>query len=109
MKSNLHKQAVALVKELYPTVKIIEEYPIKVDRTTLYVDIFIPLLKLAIEVHGEQHYEMNSFYHNSKAEFYAQKKRDNDKLNYLNEAGYTVKILPYNEIDKWKQILQKTK
>lgn len=102
MRSNYHKAAITLIKTIYPTLAIQEEVPLKIGNQTLYLDIYLPLLKLAIEVHGEQHYQENSYFYKSKADFYKAQKRDKDKEDFLKEQGITLIILKYNEQDKWK-------
>jgi hypothetical protein len=106
MKSTLAKKAITLVKTIYPTVPILDEWAIKVDKTTLYVDIYIPLLKLAVEVHGEQHYKFVPHFHSSIKEFVKQKQRDVAKKLALEEAGIRLVVLPFNEESNWENILR---
>lgn len=59
--SDLHKKVYELLCSQYEHFKIEQEHPIKVQTEygtykTLYIDIYIPQLMLAVECHGEQHF-----------------------------------------------------
>lgn len=103
-KSSLHLDARKILKELYPTMQILEEVPIPLRRSeTLYLDFYIPLIKTAIEVHGEQHFKFVPFYHTSPMSFIKAQKKDNDKKEWCERNGIKHIILSYNEsIDNWK-------
>ena len=107
--SSLHKQAYALLKEIYPTIPILQEVSIPLRRTeTLFLDFYIPLLKKAIEVHGEQHYKFVAHYHNNALGFIRHKKRDADKAEWCEINGLEYIELPFNEnIDQWKNRITK--
>jgi hypothetical protein len=104
-KSSLHLNAREILKEKFPTIQILEEIPIPVRRSESYfLDFYIPMLKLAIEVHGEQHYQFNSFYHNSKLDFIRSQKRDREKKEWCLANNISFIELPYNENkEQWKQ------
>lgn len=108
VRSDLHVKARELLKEIYPTVQILEEIPIPVRKSeTLYFDFFIPLLSLCVEVHGSQHYVFNQFFHKSQADFLKQKKNDRDKEEFCRINSFELVILPYNKTpDEWRQILK---
>jgi hypothetical protein len=107
--SSLHRKCYELIKELYPTVLFLQEIPIPLRRTeTLYLDFYIPMLKKAIEVHGEQHYKFVSHYHNNAMGFIKQKKRDSEKREWCELNGIQYIELPFNENnDIWKQKILK--
>ena len=48
-------------------------------RTLLYADLYIPNRDLIVEVHGEQHFKFNSFFHKDKMAFFKAQARDKDK------------------------------
>ena len=102
-RSQLHLKARHLLTELYPTVQIMEEVPISLRRgQTAYLDFFINTLKLAVEVHGSQHYKYNTLYHSSAQDFIGQKKRDADKKEWCKLNNFTYIELPYNEkVEQW--------
>lgn len=108
--SSLHKQAATLLKQTYPTIPILQEVSIPLRRgETLYLDFYIPLLKKAIEVHGEQHYKFVAHYHSNALGFIRHKKRDSDKQYWceINDIEYIE--LAYDEnIEQWKQKIIKT-
>lgn len=102
--SSLHKAANALLSEIYPTITILQEVPIAIRKNqTLYLDFYIPLLKRAIEVHGEQHYKFVAHYHSNAMGYIKHKKRDSDKKEWCEINGIEHIELPYNEtIEQWK-------
>lgn len=79
-KSTGHLMARSLLKELYPTIKILEEvnFPLT-NKEWGFFDFFLPLLKIALEVQGGQHYKYNSHFHASYRDFLWQQKRDKEK------------------------------
>jgi len=106
LRSSLHIQARALLKELYPMTQIVEEVSIPIlPGQTIYFDFFIPLFKTFIEVQGQQHYEQSSLFHKNEADFLKQKKRDNDKVRWAELNGFTLIELPYDKIDEWRNLL----
>lgn len=103
-KSSLHLRARSIVKDIYPTLQILEEVPIPLRRSeTLYLDFYLPLNKICIEVHGEQHYKFVAHYHNNQMGFIKHKKRDREKQEWclINNIKYIE--LPFNETDdQWR-------
>ncbi len=93
--SSLHKNARLLLNRLFATRIILEEVPL--PGTRMFVDFFIPLENLMIEVQGQQHYEFNSFHYANKLEFLKAKKRDRSKKEWAELNGLTLVTLPYNE------------
>lgn len=105
-KSSFHLEARCLLKELYPTLQIIEEVPVHIRKSeVLYIDFFIPLMKKCIEVHGEQHYAFTPFYHRSPMDFLKQKKRDKDKKEWCELNNFTYIELPYNQQNLWLETI----
>ena len=103
--SNLHKSVLSLLLETYPTIPILQEISIPLRRNeTLYLDFYIPLLKKAIEAHGEQHYKFVAHYHSNAMGFIKHKKRDADKQEWCNINSIEYIELPFNESkEEWKQ------
>jgi|SRR5690606_6220845 len=106
MSSSYHIKARELLQKLYPTCKIEEEYPIKVGNKTYFIDLYINLLKLAVEVQGEQHFKFCPHFHKTKADFYMQKKRDREKREFLENQGITLVELRFDEESKWESQLK---
>ena len=104
-KSTLHLRARQLIKQIFPTMQILEEVPIPLRKSeVLYLDFYLPLNKFCIEVHGEQHYKFVAHYHNNKMGFIKHKKRDKDKQEWCNINNIRYIELPFDENDtKWQQ------
>jgi len=102
-KSSLHKNACSLLSQVYPTLTILQEVPIPLRKNqVLFLDFYIPLLKKAIEVHGEQHYKFVAHYHSNAMGFMKHKKRDHDKQEWCESNGIEYIELPYNEdVEQW--------
>lgn len=107
-KSKYHLKARVLLKQIFPTCKILEEVSVPIrSRETLYLDFFLPLHKLCIEVHGQQHYEFIPFYHGTRLGFAQAKKRDRDKVEWCEQNGITVVELPYSEKEnEWRKRIE---
>lgn len=76
---------------LYPFWKnciVLEEFVIPGSR--LRCDFINLNKKIAIEVHGEQHFEYNKHFHRSRFGWMASIKRDMGKLNWLENEGFRV-------------------
>lgn len=103
-KSNLHRECLELLESMLKGYSIYEEITLP-GANKLYADFFVPDLSLIIEVHGQQHYEYTPFFHKTKADFYIGKKRDKDKIEFCRLNNLSIAILPYNEKEKWNQII----
>ena len=95
--SKLHKSVYTIVKECYPNESIRQEEPIKVDGKTLFLDIYIPRIKLAIECDGKQHDQYSQFYHGNAAGFAQQKKNDIAKREYCENQDITLVRIKYDD------------
>lgn len=97
-KSSLHLLARNIIHNIFPTMQILEEVPIPLRRSeTLYLDFYIPLIKRAVEVHGEQHYKFVPFYHNTTLGFVKHKKRDQEKKEWCDTNNILYIELPFDE------------
>lgn len=106
-RSKLHLEARKIIYDLFPTMQILEEVPIKPRFKTQYLDFYINQIKLAIEVHGQQHYKFNTMFHASAQDFINQRKNDSDKREWCEINNITIVELPYNKkVEEWKQIIQ---
>jgi hypothetical protein len=105
--SSLHLYAYELVRSIYPSDNIIEEITIPLTRKSkVFGDIYIPGRRKLIEVHGEQHYNYTPFFYSSKLDFLKAQKRDRDKQEWceINDIQYVE--LPYNEKEKWDDLIR---
>jgi hypothetical protein len=105
-RSSYHLAARQTISEIYPTLQILEEVPISVRRNeTLFLDFYLPLKKICIEVHGEQHYKFVPFYHSTVLNFLKAQKRDRDKQEWCENNGINYLVLSYNNQDEWRNII----
>jgi hypothetical protein len=94
-KSKLQWGVSSILSDLYPTDVILEEFFIPGEG--LYVDFLLPRRKLAIEVHGRQHYEYNVHFHGSKENFRKSQNRDRRKAEWCELNQITLLSIKYNE------------
>lgn len=104
-KSSFHLEARKILTKAFPTMQILEEVPVPLRKSeTLYLDFYIPLLKMSVEVHGEQHYKFIPFYHNSRMSFLKSQKRDHDKQEWCEKNGIKYIVFGYMESPEvWEQ------
>jgi hypothetical protein len=103
-KSKNHDALLRILRGLFPSTKILEEYPIKIRGRILYIDIFIPSFNTAFEVNGSQHYKFSKFMHGTKDKFMAQKFNDQLKLEYC--EGKKTRMIVFKDTDEiTKQIV----
>ena len=105
-RSKLHVMARELIKRRFPTMQVLEEVAFQpMPKSTLYFDFFLPLRKLAIEVHGQQHYSFNTMYHSSRFDFLNQLTNDDHKKQWCNLNGIELVILPYDRTEEWDKLI----
>ena len=108
-RSKYHVRARQLLKEIFNSYRILEEVKLPGStelhrKSVLYLDFFIPSINLAIEIHGQQHYEFNPFFHKNKADFLKAKARDEDKISWCKLNNIDIVILKYSESnDEWRE------
>jgi hypothetical protein len=104
-KSSLHLKARELIRSIFPTMQILEEVPIRLRKSeVLYLDFYIPLNKICIEVHGEQHYKFVAHYHSNQMGFIKHKKRDKEKQEWCSINNIQYIELPFDENEsQWQQ------
>ena len=103
-RSKLHLKARSILKDIFPTVQILEEVAAPITRTEkLFFDFYLNTVKLVVEVHGQQHYKFNTMFHTSAQDFANQRKRDRRKAEWWEYNNITYIELPYNEDeDQWR-------
>jgi hypothetical protein len=108
-RSKYHIRARKLLKEIFNSYRILEEVKLPGStslhrKSVLYLDFYIPTISLAIEVHGQQHYEYSPFFHKNKADFLKSKTRDEDKIEWCDLNGIQLITLKYSESDdEWRK------
>jgi very-short-patch-repair endonuclease len=96
-RSKPEETLLAALTELFPNDVIVEQMPLKVGRSTLFVDFVIKDKKLAFETDGRQHDEYVEHLHGDAEGFKASKLRDVLKECALEELGYTLVRFKHNE------------
>lgn len=104
--SEPHSKAREIIKIVFPFVNFYEEVYLP-GSDGLRADFFLPLEKLIVEVHGEQHYKMKAHFHGSMAGFLNSLKRDKKKKEWCEINGIKLIILPFDRKDEWQTILTK--
>lgn len=108
-RSKYHLRARKLLKEIYHSYRILEE--VKLPGSTalhrkgvLYLDFYIPQIRRAFEVHGQQHYEFCPFFHKNKADFVLAQAKDCDKIDWCKLNGIHIITLKYSDSNEdWRQ------
>jgi hypothetical protein len=111
-RSRYHFRARKLLKTIFHSYRILEE--VKLPGSTprhrkgvLYLDFYIPQIMLAIEVHGQQHYEFISFFHKTNADFLLAKAKDEDKIEWCRLNGIDLIELKYSDTDEqWREQIE---
>ena len=109
-RSQYHVKARKLLRKIYTRDKILEEVSLpgsntETRKSTLFADFFIPNRSLMVEVHGQQHYEYNAFYHKKKKiNFYKAQARDRDKLEWCCLNDIRIVVLKYSDdLKEWER------
>ena len=111
-RSKHHIRARKLIAEVYHSYRILEEVKMPGStaahrKSVLYLDFFIPNIKVAFEVHGRQHYEHVPFFHKTKAEFLRAKARDEDKIDWCELNKIKLITLKYSGTDdEWRNAIK---
>lgn len=99
--SKLHASVYGFCKQRFPLYTVFQEYPISVDnrglKASLFIDILIKELRLAIECNGEQHYEPSAFFFGGSFGFKKAQKNDKLKEKWCKDNGYKLIIFKFND------------
>lgn len=93
-RSKLHEKAYELIREIYPFANILQEVTLPGSYTmlngTLRADFFLPVKRVVVEVHGEQHDKFNAHFYDSEKDFKKAKARDKKKREWceMNNIEY---------------------
>jgi hypothetical protein len=113
-KSKYHILARGLINEIFNGFMVLEEVKlpgIKAPgvKSSLFLDFFIPNMKIGVEIHGEQHYNYIPFFHKTVSGFYDSKKRDALKIEWCELNSLELIELKYSDsISVWKKQLERT-
>lgn len=107
--SNNQRKLYSMLKELYPGMDIIYEYKLPNNQR---VDLFIPILGIAVEYDGEQHFNFIDAWHKDLNGFISQKKMDSSKDKILYDMGIKLVRIPYSDmvctLDDLKRVIDNT-
>ncbi len=104
--SQYHEKAYMLIKKMYTLYPMYEETKLCGTKNDLYLDLFIPSLKIAIEVQGQQHYKFIPHFHQNIIGYARAKSRDQEKALWCEINEITLIELIYNETEEeWKSKL----
>jgi hypothetical protein len=107
-RSKYHLRARSLLKKIYHSYRILKKVKLpgstaKHRRGVLYLDFYIPQIKKAFEIHGQQHYEYNAFFHKNMADFILAKAKDEDKIEWCTLNSIDLVVLKYSDSDEhWR-------
>ena len=97
-RSSYHLNARNILKQLFPTVQVLEEVPVTLRKgKSISLDFFISQFRIVVEVHGQQHYKFTPMFHASAQDFIKQKKRDADLKEWCELNNFTYIELRYDE------------
>lgn len=83
--SEIAKKVYETIRKLFPHNIVLVEWYVNYKGQRLFFDVFIKDLGVLIEVQGRQHFEFVKHFHGSMEGFIEQKKRDNLKLELIEE------------------------
>ncbi len=101
--SKLADEMFFLLKETFPHTKIQKEYTIRHAGAVLYVDFFLPLFLIAIEVHGRQHDVFVEHFHGDAWGWKKHKRRDRIKEEWADLNSITYVIIREEDKPKTKE------
>lgn len=106
-RSNLHSSAFNILTEKFTTAAILQEVSVPIRYgEKLYLDFYIPLHRIAVEVQGEQHYKFVPHFHGTVYGFLQSKKRDAEKKEWCLINNIRLVIFNYNEeLNDWRSKL----
>ena len=111
-RSFYHLQAREIIQDIFHGYNILEEVKLPgsvnpAKKSVLYLDFFIPNVRIGVEVHGEQHFKYTPFFHKSKAGFLRAKARDRDKAEWCEINDIELIVLRYDSSQEyWREQLE---
>ena len=111
-RSKHHLRARELLREIYNSYRVLEEVKLPGStlpfrKSVLYLDFFIPVIRIGVEVHGRQHYEFTPFFHKNKAAFLKAKARDEDKMDWCSLNNINLIVLKYSDDNNaWRKTIK---
>lgn len=99
------EELLKVVQEIFPHQRVELEHNVA-THGGLFLDIYLPGLKVAFEYDGSQHFEYNEHFHGSRENFIKARKRDLEKDDLCEQQGITLIRVAYNE-EMSKELLLK--
>jgi hypothetical protein len=94
-RSKRHVEVYEKLLELYPGIKVKEEYHIG---QKLLIDMVLTDMSIGIEINGQQHYELSEFFHKgSELAFNRQLLNDKKKRRLCKESSMFLYAIPYDD------------
>ena len=94
------EQLLSIVQELFPNQRVELEYNVAA-RGALFLDIYLPRLKIGFEFDGRQHFEYVEHFHGSRDNYLRAIRRDYEKTERCEELGITlIRMAYYEEMDR---------
>jgi very-short-patch-repair endonuclease len=90
------EELLEIVQQLFPNQRIELEHNIA-NRGALFLDIYLPRLKIAFEYDGQQHFAYNEHFHGNRENFLKARRRDAEKDELCDQQGITLIRVAYNE------------
>ena len=112
VRSKYHVRARDVLKQIFHSYRILEEVKLPGStpshrRGVLYLDFYVPQIMLAVEVHGQQHYNYTPFFHKNKADFAIAKAKDEDKIEWCELNKIDIIVLRYSDTDEhWRKQIE---
>ncbi|MHA2063118.1 MAG: hypothetical protein ACXABY_01935 [Candidatus Thorarchaeota archaeon] len=100
------EELLEIVQQLFPNQRIELEHNIA-DRGALFLDIYLPRLKIAFEFDGEQHFRFIEHFHGDTQGWLLARRRDWRKDELCEEQGITLIRVAYNEPMTKENVLSK--
>ena len=111
-RSKYHLRARKVLKEIYHSYRILEEVKLPGStlpyrKSVLYLDFFIPVVRIGVEVHGQQHYEFTPFFHKNIADYLLSMNRDDDKADWCELNDIKLIVLKFSDSDDdWRSSIK---
>lgn len=104
--SKNHEIVRELLRVAFPTQPILEEVSIPIYKNkTQFIDFYLPINRLAIEVDGNQHDNFVMHFHKTYSNFILSKKNDSLKVQFCEINDIKLIRLKDNERSRWSEIL----
>jgi hypothetical protein len=101
--SGPHQRARTLLKSMFPLVTVLEEVPLP-GSDGLRLDFLILSDRIAVEVHGAQHFKYTPHFHGNRMGFLESRRRDSKKKEWCQLNNIKLVVLPDTEDeDVWRK------